>query len=50
MEQETSIEKSEMPTELSLAIARINELHAQAEELAQKAKEVASKTIEIAIE
>lgn len=50
MEQETSIEKTEMPTELSLAIARINELHAQAEELAQKAKEVASKTIEIAIE
>ena len=50
MEQETFIEKSEMPTELSLAIARINELHAQAEELAQKAKEVASKTIEIAIE
>lgn len=50
MEQETSIEKAEISTELSLAIARINELHAQADELAQKAKEVASKTIEIAIE
>ena len=41
MEQETSIEKAEISTELSLAIARINELHAQADELAQKAKEVA---------
>ena len=50
MEQETSIEKAEISTELSFAIARINELHAQADELAQKAKEVASKTIEIAIE